>query len=123
MQITWVPMLANGISTVIHIFWCYLFVHIWKMDIVGLAIAMNISTFTMLLIITVNSYFIGSIKDALSLPSADSFKGWGQYLSLSIPATLMYCAEFWAFEIITILAGILGVEYQAANTIIFHTNT
>ena len=34
----------------------------------------------------------------------------------------MYCAEFWAFEIITILAGILGVEYQAANTIIFHIN-
>ena len=35
----------------------------------------------------------------------------------------MYCAEFWAFEVLTILAGILAVEYQAANTIIFHTNT
>ena len=79
------------------------------MDIVGLAIATNISTFTMLLVITIYAHSIKSINEALFFPTSSAFKNWGEYLKLSIPATVMLCAEWWAFEILTILSGIIGV--------------
>ena len=110
MKITWVAMVAQSTATVIHIFWCYLFVVVLEMDIIGIAIATNITTFTMLFGITVYAQCIGSIKEALFFPTADSFKNWGEYLSLSIPATVMLCAEWWAFEVLTILAGVIGVN-------------
>ena len=43
--------------------------------------------------------------------------GWGEYLCISIPATVMICAEWWAFEIIELLAGILGVTELASQTL------
>jgi len=33
--------------------------------------------------------------------------GWGEWLSLGIPSMLVMCIEWWAYEIITILAGLL----------------
>ena len=33
---------------------------------------------------------------------------------------MMLCAEWWAFEILNLLAGILGVREQAAMTISFN---
>ena len=32
----------------------------------------------------------------------------------------MLCAEWWAFEILTIIAGILGVKEQATQVILFN---
>ena len=52
MKISWVPMVAQVGGTIIHIGWCYLFVTVLKLDVVGLGIASNITAFTMLLIIT-----------------------------------------------------------------------
>ena len=53
MKISWVPMVAQVGGTLLHIFWCYLFVTKLEMDVVGLGIASNITTFIMLFIITV----------------------------------------------------------------------
>ena len=44
----------------------------------------------------------------------ESFKEWKAYFKLSVPATVMLCAEWWSFEILVILVGILGVIEQAA---------
>ena len=41
-------------------------------------------------------------------------------MKLSIPSTVMMCAEWWAFEILSILAGILGVVELASQTINFN---
>ena len=47
-----------------------------------------------------------------------AFRNWGAYLKISIPATVMLCAEWWAFEVLMVLAGTLGVASLAAQTII-----
>ena len=113
-------MVAQSSATLIHIVWCYLFVKVWDMEIVGLAIATDITTFTMLVIVTGYAHCIKSIKETLFFPTTDSFRGWAEYLRLSVPATLMLCAEWWAFEILTILSGIIGVNEQASQVIAFN---
>jgi len=41
------------------------------------------------------------------------------YLKLGIPNSLMLIYEWWAFEIMTIMSGMLGVNEQAAQIILF----
>jgi MATE family multidrug resistance protein len=48
----------------------------------------------------------------------ESFKGLGNYLKIGIPSAMMLCLEWWAFEIIHIMVGYIGVDEQAANVVI-----
>jgi MATE family multidrug resistance protein len=43
---------------------------------------------------------------------------WGTYISLGLPGLLMLCSEWWAYELLTFMAGMLGKESLAAQTII-----
>lgn len=44
-----------------------------------------------------------------------------EYLGISLPATIMICAEWWGFEILALIAGIIGVAAQASWAIIVTT--
>ena len=43
MTISWVPMTAQIVATVLHPFWCYYFVIVRKLDIDGIAISYTIT--------------------------------------------------------------------------------
>ena len=49
----------------------------------------------------------------------DIFTGWYSYLAIGIPAMVMLCAENFCFEVMGILSGLISVNDQAVNTIIF----
>ena len=49
---------------------------------------------------------------------AESLQGWGQYLKLGLPMCVMTCSEWWAFEILIILAGRISVRDQATYIIL-----
>ena len=36
-----------------------------------------------------------------------------EFFQLSMPSMLMFCAEGWAFQILTLIAGLISVEDQA----------
>ena len=64
---------------------------------------------------------IKKIKEALFWPNIkDCFTQWGVYLTLAIPATFMICFEWWSFEILFIISGLLGVDALAANVILMN---
>ena len=63
---------------------------------------------------------VPQLKEALYLPtSSELFSGWAQYLSISLPNLAMVCAEWWAFEVVTLMAGWLGVIEQAVCVVLF----
>lgn len=41
-----------------------------------------------------------------------------EYFYLGIPSALMICIEWWAYEVITILAGYISVEAQATQVVL-----
>ena len=43
-------------------------------------------------------------------PNKDAFTGWWDYLSISLPATVMLLAEGWAFNVLGIIAGLISVN-------------
>jgi MATE family multidrug resistance protein len=44
------------------------------------------------------------------MPDRDALNGWTMYFKIAIPATLMICAEWWFFELLTLTAGYIGVN-------------
>lgn len=47
-------------------------------------------------------------------------QGWGEFLKLALPGTLMLCAEWWGFEVTVIAVGLIGQVELAAHTIAFN---
>ena len=50
----------------------------------------------------------------------DSFVDLGVYLKISLPNTIMMCAEWWAFELIIFMASFLSVEELDAQIILIN---
>lgn len=123
MTISWIPMLAMIGATVLHVLWCFLFVTWMDMSVIGLGLATSLTYLLMLVMITQYAQCVSRISDALFCFERDVFSGWGEYFKLGVPAMVMICAEDWAFQIMTFLAGIMGVKYQAAMVIIFQLMT
>lgn len=115
-------MIIQVITTTLHYFWCYLFVITYEMGIEGTAIATTITIFSNLFLITIYvTFFEPSLKEAWTLPDADSFRGLKSYLKLGIPASLMYSLEWWTSEIQIFFASLISVESTAAMAIILNT--
>ena len=103
-------MLAQVGATLLHIFWCWLFTVHYNWGVLGLGIATAITNIGMLLMIEIYSLCIPRIRESLFWPDKHTFKDWGEYCKLGIPASVMLCAEWWSFEILIFLSGILGVN-------------
>lgn len=52
--------------------------------------------------------------------NADSFRNFCEFLKYGVPATLMLCFEWWCFEVLSLLAGMLSVNELAANVVLFN---
>ena len=116
-------MLAQMGGTLLHILWCYLLVNKFQMGVTGLGLATAITQVGIFTMVTVYAHCLPSIKESLFCFERSVFKGWCEYFKLGVPATVMLCAEWWAFEILIFLAGILGILEQATMIIIFQVLT
>lgn len=96
-------------SSLVHVFNCYFFVVKLELDIAGLGIATLITYTIQLLVLIAYVKTQNAIKEAIFLPNAESLEGWKEYFELAIPATIMICAEWWAYEILTLMTGRIGV--------------
>ena len=110
MTISWVPMTAQIVATVMHPFWCYLFVIVYKLDIVGIAIAYTITQLTLVVFATVYSMMVEQIREAIILPNSDSLRDWWGYLRLGFPVMIMLWSEDFAFYILTLFSGLISVQ-------------
>ena len=54
------------------------------------------------------------------MPNKRTISGIDQYLALGIPSAMMLCLEWWAYEIMTLMAGYIGVEVQAAQIVLMN---
>ncbi|XP_061734395.1 multidrug and toxin extrusion protein 1-like [Nerophis ophidion] len=50
--------------------------------------------------------------------SVESLQGWGSFMKLAIPSTLMICFEWWIYEFGGFCAGILGRDELAAQHVL-----
>ena len=119
MRITFVPALAQTIATFIHLSLLYYFVFMVNLDVKGIGLATSITHLFKFLFTFGYVYCSRKISKALSWPRMnETFSNWKEYLKLSIPIIVILCSEWWACELITILAGMIGVREQATYIIV-----
>ena len=122
MTVTWVPMTAQVVATILHPFWCYYFVIVKEMDIIGIGLAYTITQVTLLVFVTCYASFVPEISDAIQLPNADSFREWRAYMKLGIPVMVMLWSEDLAFYGLTLLSGLISVQDQATQVLLVNLN-
>mmetsp|Transcript_8852 Transcript_8852/g.10023 ORF Transcript_8852/g.10023 Transcript_8852/m.10023 type:complete len:272 (-) Transcript_8852:28-843(-) len=63
------------------------------------------------------------LSEMNSLPILEeAFTDSWNYLSLALPCAFIICSEWWMYEALTILAGLIGVRELATIVIIFNTH-
>ena len=123
MRITFFPMVAMILTTILHILLCLLFVFYFEMGLIGLAVAVSIKDFVLMVLTSLYCYTEPNVYKVMVPFDKEAFRGWGEYLAISIPAAVMICSEYYAFEYITLAAGTLGVVELASIATVYSYST
>lgn len=120
MSKSFMVMIVSIIATIFHLVWCYLFLAVFKMDIVGVSIATSITYFMQFLAISIYCSKSKSLRKSFFLPDKDTFKKLNDYLRLAIPSTFLLLFDWWSFELLAVFAGFISVEVTGAHIIILN---
>ncbi|GAB2269558.1 Protein DETOXIFICATION 48 [Dionaea muscipula] len=98
---------CTAISVLFHIPLNFLLVVHLKMGIAGVAIAMVWTNLNLCLFLSSFVYFSGVYKESWIAPSIDCLRGWSSLLALAIPTCISVCLEWWWYEFMILLCGVL----------------
>lgn len=122
-RVTFAPMICLAIATILHIPLCVVFVYWLNFGVIGLAIADAVKNAILLAVLLAYILLSSQLRASLQPIGYDSLRGWPAYLNVSLPAVAMICIEGWAYELYSLLAGIVGVDELASmvTCITIHT--
>ena len=106
-----IPVWTQLFTTALHFLWCYIFIQKMGLRERGAAAATNITYILNMIIADViirmkqNTTFEGMVF----FYDKSVLQGIGNYLKIGIPGMLMLCFEWWAFELLALFTGTLGV--------------
>jgi len=95
----------------------YGFIYGLDMGHVGASVARTSTNILLCVLGIIYTAFVFDHKETWGGWSLEAFSRWGEFLKIGIPGMLMLCLEWWAFEIMSFLAGILGTTELAAHSV------
>ncbi|XP_072971224.1 protein DETOXIFICATION 48-like [Typha angustifolia] len=96
------------ISVVLHVPLNYLLVVKFQMGIAGVALAMVLTNLNLFLCLLLFVLLSRVYKDSWVAPTADCLRGWSALLKLAVPTCVSVCLEWWWYELMIILCGLLA---------------
>jgi len=108
------------ICIVLHGVWCYYFVGVLGLGIVGIGIANVCSSTVQLVALLLFTHAQPDFQEALYIPSLRQVCQVYDYITLAIPGTLMLMLDWGAFEILVLISGLIGVNDQAACILVMN---
>ncbi|CAL8997642.1 unnamed protein product [Prunus brigantina] len=99
---------CSAISVVLHVPLNFLLVIKFNMGISGVAIAMVWFNLNLFILLSSFTYFSNVYKDSWVCPSTDCIRGWSSLLALAIPTCISVCLEWWWYELMIMLCGLLA---------------
>ena len=82
-------------------------------ELIGVSISFTIVVSLQLIIISIYLLCHPVLKETQIWPSREIFNGIGEYLKIGLSVVIMLCTEWWIFEILTFMSGLLSIEYTA----------
>ncbi|KAI3730622.1 hypothetical protein L1987_61794 [Smallanthus sonchifolius] len=108
MQSMLLPMLASStVALCLHIPLCWALVHKTGLGNIGAAISMAVAMWSNTIFLLFYMKYSPSCANTRSPISLEVFRGTKQFFSFAIPSAVMICLEWWSYEIIILLSGLL----------------
>ncbi|KAI9120170.1 hypothetical protein K1719_008818 [Acacia pycnantha] len=124
MQSLVLPMLISSFfSLVLHVPLCWVLVFKSGLHALGAALAISISTWANVIILWLYMRFSSSCAKTRAPISMDLFKSVGQFFRYAVPSAVMICLEWWSFELLILLSGLLPKPQLETSVLSICLNT
>ncbi|KAE8774212.1 Protein TRANSPARENT TESTA 12 [Hordeum vulgare] len=102
-------MVSSGVTSLNHILVCWVLVHKVGLGSKGAALASAVSYSTNLAILCLYTRLSGACRRTWTGFSMEAFafKELRQFAELAVPSAMMVCLEWWSFELLVLLSGLL----------------
>ncbi|KAK9166419.1 hypothetical protein Scep_001610 [Stephania cephalantha] len=106
---------ASALALLLHTPLNYLLVHRLRLGLPGIALASVLSDLNLLLSILLYLHHSSSLpsKPWQGLSTQHCFRDWKPILSLAIPSCISVCLEWWWYELMIVLSGLLSNAAEA----------
>ncbi|KAJ3686038.1 hypothetical protein LUZ61_015202 [Rhynchospora tenuis] len=100
-------MLSSGLTALLHLLVCWLLVYDLGMGSKGAALGTGISTWINVVILAVYVRLSPNCRTTWVGFSKEAFYDLAGFIKLAVPSALMVCLEWWSFEFLVLLSGLL----------------
>ncbi|PKI59793.1 hypothetical protein CRG98_019799 [Punica granatum] len=108
MQSLVVPMLVSSIATLLfHIPVCWMLVYKSGLGNLGAALAINLSYWVNVIFFALYIKFSPVCTKTWGHISMEMFNGVGEFFRFAVPSAMMVCLEWWSYELLVLLSGLL----------------
>ncbi|KAA8547218.1 hypothetical protein F0562_003626 [Nyssa sinensis] len=115
-NITLPLMLSAVFALSLHAPLNYFLVYHLRLGIRGIAMAVAITDFNLLATLLLYLFFSGVYRKSWQAWSLECFDEWKPILSLAIPSCISVCLEWWWYELMIVLSGLLANAAEAVAT-------
>ncbi|OWM66248.1 hypothetical protein CDL15_Pgr013465 [Punica granatum] len=117
-------MLGSAFGLLVHAPVNYILVYQTKLGIHGIAIAVSLTDLTVLAVVLLYVHFSSTCAKSWQGWSMEHcFQEWTQILCLAIPSCVSVCLEWWWYELMILLSGILSSESVATMGILLQATS
>ncbi|KAK9063711.1 hypothetical protein SSX86_017583 [Deinandra increscens subsp. villosa] len=108
MQSMLLPMLASStVSLCLHIPLCWALVYRTSLGNIGAAMSMGVAMWSNAIFLLFYMMYSPSCAKTRSPFSVEVFQGMKLFFSFAIPSAIMICLEWWSYEFLILLSGLL----------------
>ncbi|KAF3332691.1 MATE efflux family protein 8 [Carex littledalei] len=116
-------MLSSGLTALLHIFVCWLLVYGLGMGSKGAALGSGISNWINVAILAIYVRLSPNCKKTWVGFSKEAFRDLAEFFNLAVPSALMVCLEWWSFEFLVLLSGLLPNPQLETSVLSITLNT
>ncbi|XP_074562808.1 protein DETOXIFICATION 16 [Curcuma longa] len=116
-------MLITGFTALLHILLCWILVYKSGLGSRGAALANGISYWTILLLLGLYVRLSPACKKTWLGFSKEALNDFSHFIKLAVPSATMVCFEFWSFELLVLLSGILPNPKLETSVLSISLNT
>ncbi|OAY82686.1 Protein DETOXIFICATION 48 [Ananas comosus] len=98
---------ASALAIALHVPLNYLLVCRLRMGVPGVALAMTWTNLNLFLFLLAYILLSGVHRDTWVAPTAECLRGWSALLRLAVPTCVSVCLEWWWYELMILLCGLL----------------
>ncbi len=114
--------IVTVVTSTLHPLWCYLLIDV-EGSYLGAAVAKTCTNLLSLVLLVAYVLYSGCCNKTLCKFELDKvLKDWKPFIALAIPSALMTCLDWWAYEIMNLMAGIIGSNELSANVALVQFN-